>query len=125
MIIGFVRPVLCGQVIGAPVGLALTRGTSQRYRRSDSVPLLEGRVIAVERVGGASGKPTWLETVIERRGEAPFRVRIAPVEVLEAADFRIESGQTLQARVFSDEEPFVALSIPAVAQAQDLGKPSE
>jgi len=68
---------------------------------------LEGRVIAVERVGGA-GEPAWVETLIERGGGAAVRLRIAPVEVLDAADFRVEPGQTLQARVFSDEEPFGA-----------------
>lgn len=65
---------------------------------------VQGTVTSVSQEPAPEGGPWLLVTIQDDRGEA-FAMRVAPVEVLEGAGFKVAVGDRARAQVFVDETP--------------------
>ncbi len=89
--------------------------TGPRYGRGSDRALRDvvGSVEGVNRIADEEGT-LWLEVTLGTGEGETLEARVAPIEVLEASDFRLEVGDMARVRMFVDEEP------PGVSRIRNL-----
>lgn len=98
-------------------GLALpgTRAAGEDRALRD----VTGTVEDVRRTTGDDGA-IWLDVTLRTDDGETVDVRIAPVEVLELNEFRLDAGDRARLRVFADERPAGVSRIRNVSSGQTL-----
>jgi len=93
------------------LALDLSGALAAEPERDRALLTVQGKVVSIRETADSSGA-TWTDAdVVPSGSNEPVRIRIAPPEILEADGFRIAVGDTLEARVFSDEMPFAAQAL--------------
>lgn len=103
-----IRNIVAACAFSLTLGLA----AAADVERDRALLVVSGRVESMEQAPGEAGQ-AWTDVWIvpEGDGAARLHVRVAPTGILAAVEFRLATGDRVQARVFSDVTPFMVQQI--------------